>query len=957
MTETLRSTANTRRNWWPLVGAVAAVVLVFAVFARIRTDWLWYTSIGFRTVFTTRLATSVVLFAIFAVVMAALVAANLLLAQRLRPRVRSSEPSQLLDRFGDIMDLRRVSSVVIPAVILGLMAGVSAASQVDIFLAWRRGTSFGLNDPYFNRDVSFYVFDYPWYRYVLGFLMTAFVVATLVAAVAHFAMGALRSYRVVPSENGQPRLIRQGAPLGSAAQVHVSVLMAIVLVIYGLSNLLDRYGFSMTDNSLFTGINYTDDNSRVIAKLVMAAISFICAGLFVANVWLRRWRIPLISLVLMLVSSIIIGGIYPAIVQRFNVKPDEPLKERPYIEENIKATRAAFGIEDVKIQDYSAKTSTSAGQLRADAEALPGIRLVDPEIVPPTFEQLQQVRGYYAFPKVLDVDRYTIDGQFTDAVVAARELELDALPDNSWNNLHTVFTHGYGLVAAYGNRWDGDSPAWISGDIPTVGALPEHEPRIYFGELSENFAVVGAPAGTDPVELDTPGGGDQGAEKRNTYDGKGGVAIGNWFTRALYALRFADINLLLSNRVNSESKILYDRQPIERVRRVAPWLTVDSDAYPAVVDGRILWIVDGYTTSGNFPNSTQLDLRTATSDSVADQRMIQLSQPVNYIRNSVKAVVDAADGTVTLYQWDEEDPIVRTWMDVYPGTVQPKSKVSAQLLQHLRYPQDLFKVQRQILGRYHVTDANSWYQRSDLWEVPNDPVKGTEKKEPPYYLSIKWPGDDKPIFSQTAVFVPKGRENLGAYLSVNADASSPNYGQLRVLKLSDSQQIPGPGQTYNAINTNETVAERLRPFKNQGSAAAQDGNLLTIPVGGGLLYVQPIYTQQQVTSGGYPALRFVVVRFGDQVAIGDTLQEALDEVFKGDSGAVTGEQVDTGSGTDQPAPEAPKGAAAVSQQLANAEAAFVRADKALTDGDLGTYGSEIEKARRFVEAAQKASES
>jgi len=239
--------------------------------------------------------------------------------------------------------------------------------------------------------------------------------------------------------------------------------------------------------------------------------------------------------------------------------------------------------------------------------------------------------------------------------------------------------------------------------------------------------------------------------------------------------------------------------------------------------------------------------------------------------------------------------------------------------------------------------------------VPNDPVKGTEQKEPPYYLSVKWPGDDKPIFSQTAVFVPKGRENLGAYLSVNADASNPNYGELRVLKLSDSQQIPGPGQTYNAINTNETVAERLRPFKNQGSAAAEDGNLLTIPVGGGLLYVQPIYTQQQVTSGGYPALRFVVVRFGDQVAIGDTLQEALDKVFEGDSGAVTGEKAAGGSGTDQPAPAAPTGTAAVTEQLANAEAAFLRADKALTDGDLGTYGSEIEKARQFVEAAQKAS--
>ncbi|HSN43092.1 MAG TPA: UPF0182 family protein [Propionibacteriaceae bacterium] len=762
------------------------------------------------------------------------------------------------------------------------------------------------------------------------------------------ALQAVATQRQVMVE-GQSIQLRRPT-LGDGAQMHLSILLGFVLVLYGLDALLDRYGFSVASNSLFTGIGYTDEQSRFNAKIVVAVISFICALLFFANAKLRMWRLPMAAFVLMLVSSVILAGIYPAVVQQFDVKPDEPDKQRPYIANNIAATREAFGIDGVEIEEYSAKTTVSAGQLKADAEALPGIRLMDPAVIAPAFEQLQQVRGYYSFPAVLDVDRYTIDGKFTDAVVAAREIDLTGVPDKSWNNIHTVYTHGFGMVAAYGNKREASGePSWIAGDIPIQGALEEHEPRIYFGEQTKDFAIVGAPEGAEPVELDTPGGGEDGVEQKFTYDGSGGVPVGNPLVRGLFAARFMDINLLLSGRVNAESRILFDRTPAERVGKVAPWLSVDSDPYPAVINGRLVWLLDGYTTTARYPNSQLVDWQQATSDSNVQQQLL-LQQNVNYVRNAVKAVVDAYTGEVDLYAWDEEDPILRTWMKVYPGTVQPKSAISAELLDHMRYPEDLFKIQRQVLGRYHTTAADTWYQQSDLWEVPDDPVRSGTMQEPPYYLSIKWPGDESAVFSQTAVFVPNKRQNLGAYLAVVADASSPDYGRMRVLKLSNSQQIAGPGQTFNAINTNEVVSQRLRPFLNQGSAAAIYGNLLTIPVGNGLLYVQPIYSQRSGSTAGYPALAFVAVRFGEYVGIGDTLQEALDQVFQGNSGATTGEETPTTPGT----PSTSTGEKLAAELLASAELDFVAADTALKAGDLATFQAKITSARTKITQANKA---
>ena len=973
MAETPKTTSTPAKHhaqrWLgPVVLALVVVIIAVALSVRIVTEWLWYRSVEASAVYWTRLFTGIGLFAAFGVATGCIMAASLIFGLRGR-KVR--------DRV-EMMGIRVPGWLVValPAVVIGVAVGWLAKSGgIDVALAWWHRVPFGTVDPTFGKDVSFFVMVVPWWRMVASLAMTVLVLTGLVSGLFYLMsmQGSPVTVRATQHGDVVTPEVSVTNPFNARARSHLSIIVALMLVVYGWQCLLTRYAYTSESNGLFTGIGYTEQHARLIARLVVAIIAFICAVVFVVNTKVQRWLISVTSLVLMLVSSIVVSGVYPAVVQRVSVAPTEPIVQAPYIANNIAATRAAYGIDDVQITDYSATTSVAAGQLKADAEALPGIRLIDPAVVAPTFEQLQQVRGYYSFPSSLDVDRYTIDGKATDAIVAARELNQAGMPDQSWNNIHTVFTHGFGMVAAYGNqRQTTGEPVWIVGDIPPQGVLTEDQPRIYFGQKSTTYAIVGALPGQDPVELDTPGGGTGQPETRNTYDGNGGVSIGNFFIRALFALRYGDINMILSDRVNSNSRILYDRTPTERVQKVAPWLTVDSDPFPAIVDGRLVWIMDAYTTTDKYPNS---QLTTFGSGMNA--------MNVNYIRNSVKATVDALDGTVNLYAWDDTDPLLQTWMNVYPGIVQPKSAISPDLLAHLRYPQDIFNVQRQILGRYHMTDPNTWYQQSDLWQIPSDPRDASGGSEPSYFLSIKWPGDASPVFSQTGVYVPFGRANLGAYLSVVADASSKDYGKLRVLKLSDTQQIAGPSQTYNAIVTDQGVADRLLPYKQQGAVTTIYGNLLTLPLGGGLIYVEPIYTQaNNSTTASYPLLRFVVVRFGDTIGIGDTLQEALDSVFGGNAGADTGETTNPGTtnptnppgetstpgqtpssptetGTPSSTPtggasspgSAGGGQAAAQQALAEASQAFAAADAALKSGDLAEYQRQLAIAQQKVQEA------
>lgn len=932
---------------------LAVLLLLFSVFTSVWTEKLWFTSLGYADVFGTLITTRILLFLGFGLLMALIVGANLAIAYRLRPVFRPRSPEQMsLERYRQVIAPIRWWLITGVSLLLGIFAGASASGQWRTFLMWTNRQPFGQKDPQFGRDIGFYVFSLPWLHFVVDFVMTAVVIGLLAALLVHYVFGSLR-------------LQSPGHKFSGGARIQTCVLLGVLLLLKAFDYWLDRFDLTSQSGSLITGMTYTREHALLPAKNILIAIAVICAVLFLVNVLRTNWLLPGVGIALFALSSVLLGMIWPATVQRFQVKPNEPDKEAPYIADNIKATRAAYGLGDTQVTEYPAKTTLDSEQLRADAASLPGIRLVDPQQVSDTFEQLQQVRGYYSVPQVLDVDRYEIDGRERDLVVAAREMNVAGIPDGgNWNNVHTVYTHGYGMIAAYGNQRDASDkpiatdgePVWAEEDLPPVGKLSSlqkggYRPQIYFGERSPDYSVVGKVAGGKDIELDIPQGQDGGSGARtSTYEGKDGVEIGSAFRKLLYATKFGDANLLLSKRVNANSKILYDRSPRERVQKVAPWLTVDNDALPSVVDGKIVWILDGYTVSDRYPMSEKKSLEEMTSDAI-NPRAAYATLPtdnINYMRNAVKATVDAYDGTVTLYGWDETDPILQAWKKVFPGVVKDKSQISPELLKHMRYPEDQFKVQRNLLASYHVEDAKTFYEKNDRWSVPADPASTSKVKrnQPPYRLSVSTKSGEDPTFSLTSVYVPSGKQNLASFISVGADASKPeSYGKFQILRLPDNTQIQGPQQIANQFSNDPKVANQLRAFK-QADAKVSYGNLLTLPLGEGLLYVQPLYTIRASGDGSYPVLRFVLVSFGKEVGIGSTLSAALDDVLGASAGTVSE------SPTKQPAQGKPSSLpTSALRLLQQADARFAAADKALRSGDLAGYAKAVDEGRALVRRA------
>nr|MBP7902959.1 UPF0182 family protein [Candidatus Planktophila sp.] len=645
---------------------------------------------------------------------------------------------------------------------------------------------------------------------------------------------------------------------------------------------------------------------------------------------------------------VLIAGIYPGAIQQFQVKPSESSKEAPYIQRNIDATRASYGLTDVDVQEYNAVVAPNAGQLAGDAATISNIRLMDPAVLSATFRQLQQIKPYYGFTETLDIDRYTVNGTTRDAVVAVRELNIDGNPSRNWINDHLVYTHGFGFVAAYGNAVDADGkPNFIVGDLPPTKGLGDFEPRVYFGENSPEYSIIGGSKDSEPVEFDYPDDSSASGQKNVTYTGTGGVPVGGVLNKLLFAIKYGEQRILLSSLINKDSKILFERNPRDRVAKVAPWLTLDGDPYPAVVDGKITWIIDGYTTSSGYPYAQGTSLSTATQDALtANSNSItaQQNQKVNYIRNSVKATVDAYNGTVTLYQWDEKDPVLKSWMKAFPNTVKPKSAISKNLNEHLRYPEDLFRVQRDILSSYHVKDAASFYGGQDFWRVPSDPSTfgGNAGVQPPYYLTLKLPNQKEPAFSLTTPFVPRGvRENLTAFAVVNSKPGA-DFGKITVLQLPRSTAISGPSQIASNFEAKPEVANTLSLLRQGGSDVVL-GNLLTLPVGGGLLYVQPVYVRATSNSAAYPLLQKVLVSFGDQIGFDSSLKGALDQVFGGNSGS--------GATTGSTTPNATDSSSNLASALASAKQAIADGQAALAKGDWVAYGRAQDRLKSAIAAA------
>jgi len=879
---------NRRRLPLIITAAVlAAIVGAFFLFASLYTEVLWFDQLGYLEVLLTNWSGSIAMFAIGFVAMFIPVWLSITLAYRFRPVY--AKLSNELDRYRQIIDpLRRVAMVGIPA-LLGLFAGLGSAGTWPQFLLWMNRSPFGTTDPEFGLDVGFYVFELPVYSAVIGFASTILVISALGAVATGFLYGGI-------SING--REVR----ISRTMRVQLGIVGVLYFLVQGVNLWLQQYDALVSASSGFLafGAGFTEANATIPARAIMAGIAVLVALLFLITAIIGRWRLAVVGTALYIVSGLVIGLGYPSLIQRFQVNPSARTLETEFIDRNIQATRDAYGLSDVVEIAYEASTDTSAGALRADAETTANIRIIDPALVTDAFAQLEQFRQYYRFPTYLDVGRYDLDGESTDTVLAAREINLDGLNTQSWYNNTIVYTHGYGMVAAYGNqRTEDGQPRFIESGIPASETLGKYEPRIYFGENSPPYSVVGGPADSTPLELDFPSGGE-GNENNATYtfSGDGGPKLDSLFSQLLYALKFQSEQIILSDAITPDSQILYDRHPADRVAKVAPYLTLDNDPYPAVVDGRIVWIVDGYTTSRDYPYSTPVEVSAAIADTYRPTPQLAFDT-VNYMRNSVKATVDAYSGEVTLYAWDAEDPLLRAWSSIFPTSLQPQSAMSEDLLAHVRYPSDLFKVQRNILGAYHVQDAGTFYSSEDEWVTPNDPVSNpaAPRLQPPYYLTMQVPGTEKPAFSLYSTFIPRAageasRNVLYGYLAANSDYG-PDYGKLTMLRLPKQTTVPGPGQVQAQFDSDAEVGQQLNLLR-QGQTEVISGNLLTLPVGGGLLYVQPVYVRSTGDTS-YPLLRKILVSFGEKIAFEDTLDEALDSLFGGDSGAQAGDSNAAGS--------------------------------------------------------------
>ena len=922
----------------PLTLTIVILVVLSGVLLSLSgfyADWLWFKSVDFTSVWTTVLTTKIFLFVVAGLLTSSIILLNIIIAYKRRPLyVPLSIEADNLERYR--AQIEPIKRWVVLALAVGLFyfAGTSGSALWESWLLFKNSTSFGVKDPQFNMDISFFAFKLPFYQTIIAWGISTLVLAIIASTVVHYLYGGIR-------------LQVQEDRTTVAARVQLSVLLGGVVLMKAVAYWFDRYQLALKESKLITGLTYTDVNATLPAKAILAAIAVVCALLFFANIIRRSWVLPAAGTALLVVSSVLIAGIYPGAIQQFQVKPSESSKEAPFIQRNIDATRSAYGLDDVSISDYQATVATNTGQLADDAATIANIRLMDPNVLSATFRQLQQIRPYYSFPESLDVDRYTVDGVKRDVVLAVRELNIEGNPSRNWINDHLVYTHGFGLVAAYGNDRDVDGkPKFAVGNLPPTGALGKFEPRVYFGENVPNYSIIGGVKTDTPVEFDYPDDTSPNGQRNYTYTGTGGVPVGSLINKVIFALKYQEQRILLSNLINKDSKILFERNPRDRVAKVAPWLTLDGDPYPALVDGKIMWIIDGFTTSAGYPYSRQSVLSNVIADIQGSATIgAQRNRTVNYIRNSVKATVDAYNGTVTLYEWNEKDPVLKTWAKAFPNTIKPKSEISAQLLEHIRYPEDLFRVQREILSSYHVKTAEAFYGGQDFWRVPRDPSTfgANASAQPPYYLTLQMPGTKKPVFSLTTPFVPRGgRENLSAFAVVNSDPG-PDYGKISVLQLPRNTNIAGPSQVASNFEAKPEVANSLSLLRRGGSDVVL-GNLLTLPVGGGLLYVQPVYVRATSNTAAYPLLQKVLVSFGDQIGYDDTLKGALDQVFGGNSGTVAG---GSSSGTTGQTSTN----SSLANSLASAKQAYADGLAALAKGDFAAYDKAQKRLKSALDAA------
>ncbi|GIU84233.1 MAG: UPF0182 protein [Acidimicrobiales bacterium] len=955
------------------------------------TDYLWFERMDLTDVWWGTIASRAALATTAGLFVFVLCFVNLVIADRLAPAFAPRIPDdELFEWYRDLLDRHRILVRGGVSGLLALVFGGAAATEWKSWILFRNGGSFGIRDPLFGIDVSFYVFDLPFYQSVVTWLFSALFTVLVVSSVAHFL-------------NGGIRLQASFQRITPQVKAHLSVLAGLLALVRAGDYWLDRFSLVNSRRGTVEGATYTDVNAQLPALNLLMAIALASAVLFVLNIWRRGWVLPVLTVGLWSFVGFVAGVAYPSFVQRFRVEPAESSREAPYIARNIVATRQALGLNVMEVRRFDFDPEVKPDDIRENAETIRNIRLLDPNVVRDTFQRLQAERGFYQF-RDLDIDRYLLpDGEGgrtpTQAVVAARELNPSGIPRQTWEATRLAFTHGHGIVLAPGNSLTDDGrPRFLLRDVP-VKAAPEAEglrierPQIYFGEGLGGYAVVR----TKRPEVDYI----DDAERTVTteYEGRGGVpvggGIGGWFRRLAFALRFGEIEPLISNLIEPRSQVIFRRDIEERLKAAAPFLHFDSDPYPVIDgDGNIVWVVDGYTTSTHYPYAQTADVSQLEPRS-------DLRHQFNYVRNSVKAVVDAYDGTVSLYVVPVPtgvngepgtDPIVDAWRDAFPALFKDFDDMDPELRAHLRYPEDLFRVQTAMWARYHIDEAAAFYEQAGAWAVAQDPgasvrgdasppqvtdpatgrvVAAPERRIDPQYLLMQLPGESGAEFVLLRSFVPISerdeRKELTAFTVARGDPDV--YGQLVTFEMPGTQ-VDGPAIVQANISNDDRVAREITLLDQQGSRVLF-GNLQLIPLGETILYIRPMYVQAE-GSTAVPELRKVIAVFGERVAMGDTLRDALAGVFR-DAAVV--EAVDEVLGTTPSPPSEGEGRRPGSTEAAPTEpgatpptaerpgesddrAVLVRAlellreaDAALDGGDLGGYQRKIDEARKLLEEA------
>ena len=949
-----------------IVGIVIAVIIVAALAFRsiavFYTDLLWFESVNLKPVWSGLLFTKFGLGALGAAVFALIIYVNLYVVDRASPTIVSfTQEDELARQFRRVTAKRKGLWRLLAAIVLGILVGAGFSAHWSEWMLFINGGSFGVKDPQFGKDVGFFVFKLPFLILVAQWLFIAFAFALIVSLVSHYLNGAIR-----------PQLPRNRVT--SAVKGHITVLFGFLALTRAAQYWLERYDLSYSRRGPeIVGANYTDVNILMPALVLLTLISIVVAIVLFVGARTRSWTWPIATVGSWLVVSLLAGSAIPAAVQRFSVQPAESQKEKPYIQRNVDATRAALNLSNVEVKDFNYSDDLTATQLQDNEQTVRNVRLWDTELVKPSYRRLQESRSYFQFSDI-DIDRYELAGQTTQMMLSVRELKASGLPQErrSWVNQHLAFTHGYGAVASPANAVTSNGePSFTVKDLPPVGSPEITTPQVYFGEDTNSYSIVNTKQGE--VDYTAADGRDQ----TSSYKGTGGVALSNIFKKAAFAARVGAVDPLISDLVTPQSRALYLTNIRERMTKAAPFLQYDNDPYAVLVGGRIKWVQDAYTTTNFYPYG-----QTADTSLVAPGTNNLTSKRFNYVRNSVKVVTDAYNGDMTYYVVDQQDPIIKAWAKAFPDLL-TAAALPDELRDHVRYPEDLFRTQSTMFGSYHLTQADDFYSKSDRWNIaqrpgtdvgsatttaapivtaaPNVSGASAEKRIEPSYLLMKLPGEQKESFLMLQPFVPysqnDSRKELSAFMVAKSDPGE--YGKMQAYVMPRGQQIDGPALVEARIQSDPNISQYITLLSRAGSKVAL-GDMLVIPIDNSLLYVRPLYVQAESTQ--VPEFKKAIVVQGDNIAMEDTLQASLAKIF-GAAPATLEDGLTTSGGTAGTPSTTIPGAATPSTPpvtvspeaaglLDQANAKFAAADQALRSGDLAAYQTNVQEGIALVKQAR-----